>query len=183
MAYGVGYNYLSGLDQNAVIPAYQNVPGAVSGAPPIAMVGAPSALPVASVQAPTDITGVAAAQLSQALQPYFNQQQQQLEAQLAAKGLWGSGAGSQQLQDLTAFNNATFANAMLTILQQQNQLQSSAASQNANAINSYNALLTQLGAQGSSQNAAASNAYLNALMNLAFQGALSNAQMDLASQQ
>lgn len=114
---------------------YATLPGVASGAPPIAQ-----------VSSPTDITSTASGLVSQALQPYFQQSQEGLEAQLAANGLLGSGAGSQQLQQLSALNNATFAQAMLPVMQQQQQLQSGAASQNANAADSYLSLLTNLGA-------------------------------------
>ena len=58
------------------------------------------------------------AALTQSLAPQFAQSQQNLTGQLAAEGILGSGAGSKQFQDLTANDNATYANALMPLIQQ-----------------------------------------------------------------
>lgn len=73
--------------------------------------------------------------VQQSYQPYFDASQQQLEAELASKGILGSGAGSKGLQDLTAYNNATLENATAPLIAQGFSQQAAANTANAAANN------------------------------------------------
>lgn len=109
---------------------------------------------VAQVAAPPTPDAYASA-LQQSFAPYFGESQQQLAGDLAGMGILSSGAGAKQLQDLTARNNATYANALLPLIQQGFGQQFQANAQNAGAQN-------QAASQGYS---GALQSFLNQLQN------------------
>lgn len=111
----------------------------------------PGMPPMAAINAPA-LSGAASPYLQavqQSLQPYFDQQQESLKAQLAAQGILPSGAGNQGLQDLTAMQNAQVSGAVAPLIQQGFGQQFSAAQGNASAYNQALAqmLQEQFGAQ------------------------------------
>lgn len=124
--------------------------------------------------------------LQTALAPQFAINQGNLNAQQAAMGTLTSGAGNYGQQQLTAQNNATYANALLPLIQQGYAQDAAASSQNAGATNAasnnyasaLNAMLSQQQGQGfqaAQGNQQAANAYgLNAQQdsNQAYQQAL-----------
>ena len=86
--------------------------------------------------------------VSAGFSPYFQQSQDALQGTLASEGILSSGAGAKQLQDLTAKNNATYAQALQPLItqgfgqqfqaQQQNQTLAQQAQEfNANANNTF----------------------------------------------
>lgn len=93
---------------------------------------------IANVNAPNmqDATQAYTQAVQSSFQPYFDQQQQGLKAQLAAQGILRSGAGNQGLQDLTAQQNAQVSGAVAPLIQQGFGQQFQAATGNAGAYNS-----------------------------------------------
>ena len=95
--------------------------------------------------------------LKQSFQPYFDESQQNLSADLAAKGIMTSGAGVKEMQDLTAKNNATYASALAPLIQQGYGQQFSANTQNAAAQTGANRDQFQTNEQRSAADVAAQN--------------------------
>lgn len=111
-----------------------------------------------------------ATELEAAYAPFFQQQQQALNANQAATGTLTSGAGNYGQQQLAAQDAATLAQGELPLIEQGNQNQFSANSQNASAINSFLSLL-----QGQGFQAGQTNQQDTLTQNLANQGYYNNA--------
>jgi hypothetical protein len=146
-----------------------------SGGPTPAMIGAPPT-PEAYSQA-----------LQASFSPYFQQSQNDLAAREASMGILHSGAANKDFQDLTARNNATFANALAPLIQQGFGQQFQANEGNANAYNQVLAQMlginanaqqtnAQLGLQGQEFNANLINQALLQNNDIANQFALARAQ-------
>lgn len=123
------------------------------------------------------------AQVTNALQPQFTQQNQSLTQQLEGEGILNSGAASKQLQDLTGEQSAAISSAVAPLLAQgnaeasQTNLQNAAAKNNTNALGYSGGLSTyQLGQQLGNTNALA-NQNTQTTYDLANLGALNSTQL------
>ncbi len=122
----------------------------------VATVQNPNTPQAAQVAAPPTPAEYATA-LQQSLSPGFQQQTQQMLDAQNATGVLDSGQGSQGLQYLTGQQNATYANALLPLIQQGYGQQFQANEANAGAQNALNAQGFAQAYGASGQNAGAQN--------------------------